>query len=165
MQANIHLTDRRPAISVAGALGSLWLEISAYDPKTFTTPDSVTFYLSESQRSAVAAELRKAADALDSIPSAAAAPTASTSTATDSVVCTMRVKCARCGIFFDRPDEQRSLDGNPRCPECIEAVMDARGAAQNREDAREVDELRELRAEQFVPGAGMNEDPGDEHSA
>jgi|GEM_PF-6292396 len=160
MQANIHLTDRRPTISVAGALGSLWFEVSAYDHKTFTTPDSVTFYLSESQRSAVAAQLRKAADTLDSIANAAPAVTAASDP--ESVVCTMRVKCVRCGIFFERPDGQRSIDGNPRCPECIEAVMDARGVAQNREDASAPDEMR---AEQFVPGAGMNEDPGDEHSA
>lgn len=42
---------------------------------------------------------------------------------------TRRTRCSRCGVNFDRLEDQLTRDGNPRCPECTEAVEDEIAAA------------------------------------
>jgi predicted Zn-ribbon and HTH transcriptional regulator len=49
--------------------------------------------------------------------------------AEEAAVPTRPTRCTRCGINFDRPDDQSTRDGNPRCPECTEAVEDERARA------------------------------------
>lgn len=44
--------------------------------------------------------------------------------AAEEAVPTRPTRCGRCGVSFDRPDDQSTRDGNPRCPECTDAVED-----------------------------------------